>query len=126
MNFETYISHTKLSDNSKKTYTMNYNNYMKSFENATQYAIMMASLADAPFLDLQSSRTIVAVGLGLWDFSQAPNRERDGVTRWERTGQNQQALLGLTGVGRPSVLISHSLANRTVTESRSRPRTPPK
>jgi len=36
MNFETYISNTKISDNTKKTYTMNYDNYLKQFENANK------------------------------------------------------------------------------------------
>ncbi len=36
MNFETYITHTKISDNTKKTYTMNYDNYLKQFENANK------------------------------------------------------------------------------------------
>jgi hypothetical protein len=36
MNFDTYISHTNLSENTKKTYSMNYINYLEQFENGNK------------------------------------------------------------------------------------------
>ena len=36
MNFDTYISHTNLSDSTKKTYSLNYKNYLEQFENANK------------------------------------------------------------------------------------------
>ena len=36
MNFDNYILHTNLSENTKKTYSMNYINYLQQFENANK------------------------------------------------------------------------------------------
>ena len=36
MNFDSYISHTNLSENTKKTYSMNYINYLEQFENGNK------------------------------------------------------------------------------------------
>ena len=36
MNFDTYISHTNLSTSTKKTYSLNYKNYLEQFENANK------------------------------------------------------------------------------------------